>query len=155
MGRTYRFRGARTHGHGKKARRGAGKRGGRGKAGAFKHRKMWIRKVYGKHYAGKYGFKRHPSLRTVKRTINIGEVAERWGRPGERIEVDLAVMGYDKLLGGGRVEVELAITVPEAAPRAVEKVETAGGEVRTTADEAGAAAPGGGTDGEGQPREDE
>ncbi|MCI0497268.1 MAG: uL15 family ribosomal protein [Thermoplasmata archaeon] len=132
MGRAEHYRGSRTHGHGKKARRGAGKRGGRGQAGAYKHRKMWMRKVYGHDYSGKYGFKRHPSLRTDKRIINVGEVARRWGRPGETISVDLTEMGYDKLLGTGKVPVSLAITVPEASPKAMEKVEAAGGEVLTT-----------------------
>jgi len=128
MGRTYKFRGSRYHGHGKKARRGAGKRGGRGKAGAFKHRKMWIRKTFGKHYAGKYGFKRHPSLTIRPETINVGEVAEHWGDAGE---VDLAEHGYEKLLGGGTIGSAIKITVKTAVPSAIEKVEAAGGSVET------------------------
>ena len=128
MGRTYKFRGSRYHGHGKKARRGAGKRGGRGKAGAFKHRKMWIRKTFGKRYAGKYGFKRHPSLTIRPETINVGEVAERWGDAGE---VDLSEHGFEKLLGGGNIASAIKITVKTVVPSALEKVEAAGGSVET------------------------
>ena len=147
MGRAEHYRGSRTHGHGKKARRGAGKRGGRGRAGAYKHRKMWMRKVFGHDYSGKYGFKRHPSLSTEKTIINVGEVARRWGKPGERTEVDLAGMGYDKLLGTGKVSVPLVIVVPEASPGAIGKVEAAGGEVRTDAPGAGKAADDGPSEG--------
>ena len=131
MGRTYRFRGSRYNGHGKKARRGAGKRGGRGKAGAFKHRKMWIRKTFGKHYAGKYGFKRHPSLTIRPETINVGEVAEHWGDAGE---VDLSEHGFEKLLGSGSINSAIKITVKTAVPSAIEKVEAAGGSVETAGD---------------------
>ena len=135
MGRTEKFRGSRTHGHGMKARRGAGKRGGKGKAGAWKHRKMWIRRVYGPNYAGKYGFKRHPSIRRTWKIINVGEVADRWGKPGETVEIDLSEAGYDKLLGTGNVSVPLVITVAEASPKAIEKIEAAGGEVRLDEEE--------------------
>jgi large subunit ribosomal protein L15 len=131
MGRTNRNRGSRYNGHGKKARRGAGKRGGRGKAGAFKHRKMWIRKTFGKNYAGKYGFKRHPSLTIPPVTINVGEVAERWGSGGKTVDVDLTEHGIEKLLGGGRIDSAMNIKVSEAVPTAITKVEEAGGSVET------------------------
>ena len=65
----------RYHGRGKKAGRGAGKRGGRGNAGMNKHRVMTRIKYMPKHW-GMHGFKRHPSLRTVYVTANVGQLEE-------------------------------------------------------------------------------
>ena len=41
----------------------------------------------------------------------------------------LGEMGYDKLLGKGRIDRAINITVAEASARAIEKVEAAGGSV--------------------------
>ncbi len=51
--------------------------------------------------------------------------------------MDLAAAGVDKLLGGGKVKVKLEVTVPAATPRAVHKVEEAGGSVVQTSEEDG------------------
>ena len=45
--RNEKFRGHKSHGHGVKSRRGAGKRGGKGMAGGHKHRLFWIMKNFG------------------------------------------------------------------------------------------------------------
>ena len=47
----------------------------------------------------------------------------------DRDSIDLTEMGYDKLLGSGRMERALNITVASASARAIEKVEAAGGSV--------------------------
>ena len=125
VSRTNKFRGrSRYHGRGKKAGRGAGKRGGRGNAGINKHRLMTRLKYMPRHW-GMYGFNRHPSLRKVHVSINLQEVQGL----AEGDSIDLGDAGYDKLLGKGRIDRAIHITVAEASARAVEKVEAAGGSV--------------------------
>jgi len=121
----------RYHGRGKKAGRGAGKRGGRGNAGMNKHRVMTRIKYMPKHW-GMHGFNRHPSLRTVYVTANVGQLDEMAN--GES-SVDLTSMGIDKLLGSGQVRSGLTVIVEHASARAVEKIEAAGGSVETAADD--------------------
>ena len=125
VSRTNKFRGrSRYHGRGKKAGRGAGKRGGRGNAGINKHRLMTRLKYMPGHW-GMYGFNRHPSLRTVNVSINMQEVQAL----ADGDSINLREMGYDKLLGKGRLDRAIHITVAEASARAIEKVEAAGGSV--------------------------
>jgi len=125
VSRTNKFRGrSRYHGRGKKAGRGAGKRGGRGNAGINKHRLMTRLKYMPRHW-GMYGFNRHPSLRNVHVSINLQEVQGL----AEGDSIDLGERGYDKLLGKGRIDRAIHITVAEASARAIEKVEAAGGSV--------------------------
>ena len=125
VSRTNKFRGrSRYHGRGKKAGRGAGKRGGRGNAGINKHRLMTRLKYMPGHW-GMYGFNRHPSLRNVNVSINMQEVQDL----ADDDSINLSEMGYDKLLGKGRIDRAIHITVAEASARAIEKVEAAGGSV--------------------------
>ena len=125
VSRTNKFRGrSRYHGRGKKAGRGAGKRGGRGNAGINKHRLMPRLKYMPGHW-GMYGFNRHPSLRNVNVSINMQEVQDL----ADGDSINLSEMGYDKLLGKGRIDRAIHITVAEASARAIEKVEAAGGSV--------------------------
>ena len=115
----------RTHGRGHKAGRGAGKRGGRGNAGINKHRVMTRIKYMPKHW-GMYGFNRDPSLRKVNVTCNVSEL-ENMERDGDSI--NLTERGIDKLLGSGQIKTALNVTVEAASPKAIAKVEAAGGSV--------------------------
>ncbi len=125
VSRTNKFRGrSRYHGRGKKAGRGAGLRGGRGNAGINKHRLMTRLKYMPGHW-GMHGFNRHPSLRKVNISINLMQVCQMT----EGDSIDLGQMGYDKLLGSGRIDRAITITVASASARAIEKVEAAGGSV--------------------------
>ena len=121
----------RYHGRGKKAGRGAGKRGGRGNAGLNKHRVMTRIKCMPKHW-GMHGFNRHPSLRTVNTTVNVGQLAEM---AGDKDTVNLTEMGIDKLLGSGKIARAITVTVSEASAKAVEKVEAAGGSIDSDGDD--------------------
>ncbi|DAC54344.1 MAG TPA: 50S ribosomal protein L15 [Candidatus Poseidoniaceae archaeon] len=121
----------RYHGRGKKAGRGAGKRGGRGLAGINKHRVMTRIKYMPKHW-GMHGFNRHPSLRNVNVTVNVGQLENM---AGDKDSVNLTEMGIDKLLGSGRISKALTVTVSEASAKAVEKIEAAGGSLETDSDE--------------------
>lgn len=136
--RTNKFRGSRTHGRGKKAGRGAGKRGGRGNAGIHKHRRIWMKKqgiVWGVH-----GFNKDPSTIKRNRTINLWEIEkdlDAWvsekkaKKIGNNYEIDLGKLGYNKLLGAGKLTKSVSITVEKSSEKAMEKVKSAGGKVTT------------------------
>jgi|GEM_PF-102670 len=135
--RREKFRGYRTHGRGKKAGRGKGKRGGCGNAGLHKHKFMYVLKYEPDHF-GRRGFSRHPSLVKDVRTINLHDIEENIERfasqgfaklEGNTWHIDLVAMGYDKLLGTGKANFAMKIKVPSASERAIEKVEEAGGSV--------------------------
>ncbi len=115
----------RYHGRGKKAGRGAGKRGGRGNAGINKHRVMTRIKYMPNHW-GMHGFNRHPTLRTVHVTVNVGQL-EEMANGGKSI--DLTSLGIDKLLGSGQIRSKLTVIVGEASARAIEKIEASGGTI--------------------------
>lgn len=125
VSRTNKFRGSRYHGRGKKAGRGAGKRGGRGNAGLNKHKVMTRIKYMPNHW-GMHGFNRDPSLRTYHITCNVSALE---ALAGEGDSVNLNEQGIDKLLGSGQLNTAISVTVAHASAKAVEKVEAAGGSV--------------------------
>ncbi len=137
--KTKKHRGSRTHGRGIKAGRGAGERGGRGKAGLQKHKKMTMLKEDPDHFGPK-GFSRPQALIEEKRVINIYQVEQAINdlmskgyaeKKGSTYEIDLKSAGYDKLLGKGKSRHQMIIKVPSSSERAVAKVQEAGGEVVT------------------------
>jgi large subunit ribosomal protein L15 len=74
---------------------------------------------------GMHGFNRHPKLRNVNVSINLLQVSQM----AEGDSINLTELGYDKILGSGRMDRALNITVGSASARAIEKVEAAGGSV--------------------------
>ena len=132
VSRTNKFRGrSRYRGRGKKAGRGAGKRGGRGNAGLNKHRLMTRLKYMPKHW-GMHGFNRDPSLRTVHNSINVSQL-DQIAKDNDKI--NLTSMGYDKLLGSGRITKPVHVVVDFASAKAVEKIESAGGSLSLGSDQ--------------------
>jgi len=125
--KTKKFRGSMTHGRGKKGGRGAGLRGGRGNAGLGKHKIMHMLKYMPNHF-GSYGFKRPKSIVKKDKTINIGQLKERY--PGKK-QIDLSKEGFDKLLGGGTISIPLKIKIKNASEKAVNKIKESGGEIIT------------------------
>ncbi len=130
------MRGSRTHGWGQVGQhRESGSRGGFGKAGRHKHKWSYVIK-YAPDYFGKHGFHR-PISRQVE-AINVGKLGEMVeallakGRAKEEdggVAIDLTALGYDKLLGWGRVTRPLIVTVEESSALATKKIEEAGGRV--------------------------
>lgn len=130
-----------THGWGSmKKHRGAGHRGGRGNAGSGKRGdakkpSYWKdKKRYGKH-----GFTSKKPL--LGATINVGHLNSGLSRlvadnlvtkKGDSFIIDLSALGIDRLLGGGIVTEKMEITVLTATPRAVERVQKAGGKITIT-----------------------
>jgi large subunit ribosomal protein L15 len=121
---------SRTHGAGRKARRGAGLQGGKGRAGANKHRFLQLQVLGGKHAHlaarpwGRTGFT--SKTRTVADvTINVGDLVQQFGEG----EINLTAAGFTKLLASGRIDAKLTIKVAKATQGAVAKIEAAGGSV--------------------------
>ncbi len=132
-GRAKRFRGAHTHGRGKKAGRGAGLRGGRGRAGANKHRYLMLQLLGGKHEHtrakpwGRIGFKyRSRTGNPQPESINVGDLSVQFAG---KADIDLTAAGIGKLLGSGAIAHKVTVKVESASAGAVEKVKAAGGQV--------------------------
>ncbi len=135
--KTSKHRGSRTYGRGKKAGRGHGKRGGVGAAGGHKHKWISTLKYDRDHYGQKgKGFKRPQSVVGQPITINVSQLRllkERLIKDGVEKggkALDLTALGYDKLLGSGACQGAWEVTVEAATPRAIQKVEEAGGKVK-------------------------
>jgi len=122
-----RRRGERTYHGMHKNWRGGGNRGGRGKAGRHKHKWSYVVK-YEPDYFGKRGFK--PPERKALRTINLKEL-DKMIKEGiiKGDKVNLSELGYDKLLGTGKINYPLVVEVKKASVKAIEKIEKVGGKV--------------------------
>lgn len=134
------MRGSRTIGGGcSKKRRGAGHRGGRGMAGGHKHMWTWIVKYDPDHY-GKYGFKRPQKTIYKFKPINLDFIDEKADelvlngladKENGKIVVDVTKLGYNKVLGKGKINQPLLIKSPKFSQTAINKIEEAGGEAIT------------------------
>jgi len=129
-------RGSRTMGRGcAKRGRGAGERGGRGLSGGHKQKWPYILKYMPEHF-GKHGFARPPEVSAGVKSINVGELDERLGeliqqgiarQEENKFVVDARKLGFDKVLGGGRVTHPLEVTAGGFSEQAKRKLEEAGG----------------------------
>jgi large subunit ribosomal protein L15 len=122
------MRGSKTCGYGsKKKHRGKGSKGGKGYAGSHKHKWTYIVKYEPDHF-GKHGFT--PVKRKEAKTINVGELEELLKKNSlEKNEIDLTELGYEKLLGKGKVTKPFIIKVKEFSEIAKRKIESAGGKI--------------------------
>lgn len=131
------MRGSRSNGGGcTKKRRGAGHKGGKGKAGAGKHH--WTTTVIeNKNYFGKHGFKRPQKTIHKFNPVNLSflnEKAEKFvedgiaTKEGDSIVIDVTELGYNKVLGKGNLTNTLTIKSPAFSASAKDKIEEAGGE---------------------------
>ncbi|MEM2431651.1 MAG: uL15 family ribosomal protein [Candidatus Bathyarchaeia archaeon] len=128
-------RGSRTCGYGRVGQhRKSGSKGER-RAGRHKHLWSWVLR-YEPDYFGKVGFV-SPKQKMIKslRCINLKDLEEialkTAGKikKGEKIFIDLEAMGYDKLLGEGRISLPVRVKVPLYTETARRKIEEAGGEI--------------------------
>ena len=119
------MRGSHTHGWGaKKKHRGKGHRGGKGMSGSGKragHKKTYILKYYGPEYFGKHGFTRPQNITKI-RTINIADLPLTE-------HINLAELGYDKLLSTGTPKMKYTIIAKQSSKKAKEKIEQSGGKI--------------------------
>ena len=117
--------------------RKSGSRGGFGLVGFHKHKWSWTIK-YAPHWFGKHGFTQPPTIVAEINAINVGELDEiardmlRQGiaqKENNKIVIDVSVLGFNKVLGKGKITLPLKVITPAITERAREKIEAAGGEV--------------------------
>jgi large subunit ribosomal protein L15 len=137
VSRTNKFRGSRTHGRGKKSGRGAGIHGGRGNAGLHKHKYMRTLKYDPLHF-GVHGFKRPAKVLEKREAMTVRMLSHQLEalvsdgkakKEGDSYAIDLASLGYYKLIGSGRLDAKVHVTVGNASERARASIEAAGGSV--------------------------
>lgn len=98
-----------------------GGRGGKGYSGSKKHRKSWILR-YEPSHLGKRGFVSKTSK--FVRSINLRDLE---ALAGDKDEIVLADLGYDKVLGSGNITKKLTVKAKAFSRAAKEKIEKAGG----------------------------
>jgi len=129
------YRGSRTCGGGThKNRRGAGNRGGRGRAGINAHHFVKWYKEMGGPVFGKNGFCNQTA--TDVTTIDVGALDQIVPsllvqgiakQEGDTFVINAADMGIDKVLGCGRVTKKINISAPAFSETAKAKIEKMGG----------------------------
>ena len=133
-----RQRGSKTHGWGaKKKHRGKGHQGGAGMAGSGKRADSKKPSIWKERYFGKHGFiSKTPKVRINQVNISYIEqhlekfLAEQLVQKQDGFYfVDLEKLGYNKLLGDGKVSMKLKIKTPYASKIAIAKVKEARGEI--------------------------
>ena len=132
------MRGSRTHGWGQIGQhRRSGSRGGKGHAGMHKHRWTYVQRYDPDHFSKD---KFRPPNQTQINIINLKQLEEiaykiQQARKGkrEKITIDLKEMGYDKLLGSGKITAPISVKVSSCSEDARKKIEESGGEVVTEA----------------------
>ena len=122
-----RMRGQKTHGWGsKKKHRGAGSRGGRGRAGITKHKKLFFKKRGIQVGARGFTTMKQKGLRKKVRSINLRDINSL--AQGKK-EIILREFGYDKVIGTGDITSPLKVIAKSFSAKAVEKIEAAKGQV--------------------------
>jgi large subunit ribosomal protein L15 len=132
------YRGSRTCGGGThKNRRGAGNRGGRGRAGINAHHFVKWYKEMGGPVFGKNGFSN--SSQTTVRVIDVGIIdqiipsllAQGIAKnEGDVIVINTADMGIEKVLGSGKVTKKMNISAQAFSESAKAKIEKMGGKTQ-------------------------
>jgi large subunit ribosomal protein L15 len=132
------YRGSRTCGGGThKNRRGAGNRGGRGRAGINAHHFVKWYKEMGGPVFGKDGFSN--SSQTTVTVIDVGIIdqiipsllAQGIAKnEGDVIVINAADMGIDKVLGSGKVTKKMNISAQAFSESAKAKIEKMGGKTQ-------------------------
>jgi len=128
------FRGQRSYGYGShKKHRGGGSRGGRGNAGLHKHKWSFTVK-YAKDHFGKIGF-RTPGFKKIK-AINLDELdrisdklldQKKAVKEGNVVKIDVTKLGYQKVLGSGRLSKPMIIQAKQFSKSAEKKLQEIGG----------------------------
>ncbi len=132
------YRGSRTCGGGThKNRRGAGNRGGRGRAGINAHHFVKWYKEMGGPVFGKNGFSNSSQLTVTVMDVGIIDqiipslLAQGIAKnDGDAIVINTADMGINKVLGSGKVTKKLNISAQAFSESAKIKIEKMGGKTQ-------------------------
>lgn len=132
-------RGSRTCGYGKVGQhRDQGSKPER-KSGRHKHKWSYVLR-YEPNYFNKKGFTCPRSLRQNVHIVNVGKLDQMAeGLPAQKGKyfIDLVTLGYEKLLGTGKVTKQLTVKVVSCSKSASQKIKDAGGEVLAETEEKG------------------
>jgi len=129
------YRGSRTCGGGThKNRRGAGNRGGRGRAGHRDHRFSHFL-LAGEIHNGKHGFiNKTPDCMKVLSVGRLDEMVEELvaagiaSREGDAVVISADQIGIDKILGNGKVTRKMHVSARAFSGQAKQKIEALGGQ---------------------------
>ena len=132
-------RGQGTHGWGaRKKHKKSGHRGGKGMAGTGKRadqKKTLVTKLYGHGYFGKRGITSKRTQKDKRKRINLQDIElnlEKYGKKsGDKWEINLQDYKVLDSFPEYKVKDKLIIKAKEASKSAIEKVEKAGGEIKT------------------------
>jgi large subunit ribosomal protein L15 len=129
-------RGSRTHGYGQV---GQHRKGSKGRRKAGLHKQGWTYVVkYDPDYFEKRGFTSQRAIRRKTNVVNVGELDElanklaaekKLGRKQKKAFLDLDKLGYDKLLGTGKITKPMIVRVVDHSEAAAKKIEEAGGQI--------------------------
>ncbi len=120
-----RRRGERTYHGSHKKWRGGGSRGGRGRAGAHKHKWSYVVKYEPERF-GKHGFKRPVGAVKKIRAINLRDI-EKIANAENKKEINIKDFGFEKVLGSGKLSGPIVVKAESFSKSAVRKIEQAGG----------------------------
>ncbi|PKP59765.1 MAG: 50S ribosomal protein L15 [Candidatus Altiarchaeales archaeon HGW-Altiarchaeales-1] len=143
--KTRKLRGSNHHGWGIQKHRGKGSQGGAGNSGWYKQK--WCKySKYFKDMHGSHGFTRHSSDKEIN-AINIRDIErniEKFVNEGKMTikegtyYLNLASIGYDKLLGDGKISHKFIIQADSFSEGAKKKIESIGGMIESeTKDDGG------------------
>lgn len=129
------YRGSRTYGWGQVAQhRASGHKGGLGQSGMLKHHFSTMLKDFPDHFGHDSSHPPHPNI--SKKWTSVRDLDDLFVKSGKEDAgkkiLDLVSLGYDKLLGGGKVKNAYTVKVNQLTASAQEKIKQAGGEVLTT-----------------------
>jgi len=139
--KTSRQLGSRTHGWGR-SHRGKGEKGGKGNAGTGKRAQSKKPKVWGTKYMGRHGFLARGAKKNILK-LSIKDIENRAEKfllnnlaekKQDIIFIDLSKLGYGKLLSQGSPTRKYSLIISSASAKAVEKIKSAGGEVKISSD---------------------
>lgn len=130
--KTRKFRGSRTHGWGQIGQhRASGHKGGLGQSGLHKHLYSTLLKFDPDHFGHDSTHPPHPNI--IKKWASVRELDDLYAKHGKlegnRKMIDLTSLGYDKLLGGGKVKNAYLVKVEQYTASAEDKIKKVGGEV--------------------------
>ena len=134
--KTRKYRGGRNHGWGQIGQhRASGHKGGLGQSGMHKHHFIRMLMTDPRHFGHDSTHPPHPNL--VRKWASVRDLDDIFSKHGKqeggKKVIDLAGLGYDKLLGGGQTKNAYVIKVDRFSATAEEKIKKAGGEVLAVA----------------------
>ena len=137
--KTRKLRGGRHMGWGQVAQhRASGHKGGLGRSGHMKHLWSTVIKEDKDHFGNKSSHTPHPNITKKWASVrDLDDLFTKFGKEeGGKKVVDLESVGYEKLLGGGKITNAYSVKVDNFTASAEEKLKAVGGEILQSTSEA-------------------